>query len=153
MKKLIAVVLFLLMLPLTSMADKVYLKNGTVIETEYTWEERGRINFYRYGTKVSYPKEDVEKVVSKEEKGAAISEEEIKLEKMREEIVKKQADLKSLHQSLMVEKERLEQIRETDVEQYFDGTKTLNKKIEEYNKRKKALDAQLDEYNAKVGDE
>ena len=62
----LALVIALLVTPVTANADTIYLTNGRVIHTGSTRLAEGRVHFSQFGGMVSIPLEQVERIVKDE---------------------------------------------------------------------------------------
>ena len=62
MKKILILFIFIILIPVFSIADTIFFKSGMRMDVKKVWEEDGQIKFEMYGSVVSYPKEDIEKI-------------------------------------------------------------------------------------------
>lgn len=90
-----------LMIPCAS-ADKIYLKNGGVIETTMCWEETGRVYYVKcYDSieiTINIDKKDVKKIIKEDASDQAYQEEKPAWDKKRQEPERVRIE-KDLHQS------------------------------------------------------
>jgi hypothetical protein len=54
--------ILIILFPLLSPADTIFLKNGMRLDVEKIWEEDGEIKYEMYGSVYSYPKDDVSQI-------------------------------------------------------------------------------------------
>jgi len=160
-KKLLATFLLLLLFPLFSEADTVFLKNGMKFTSDKVWEENGEIKCYLNGLVVGFPKEDVTRIDKAPSESVEISAPvtgdipEYDLDARKKDLYQKKKALDLEYQALMQAVEGLDpenKYRTSGIEPDRQNERILrhNKKVKEYERRKKAFDMEVGAYRRQV---
>ena len=68
MRKLYLSVILIVLFPLFSEADTIFLKNGTRLDVKKVWNEDGKIKYIMFGTVYSFDSSEVKEVVKGDDK-------------------------------------------------------------------------------------